>query len=120
MHGENMDNYSETPGKTTIAPDVLISIARLTTISVAGVSRLTSSSKDLNRFFKKPQHEGVKVAVEDNRVYLDIYVILKREVNIKDVCQTIQQQVARAISETVGMDVGNINVHVEDIEYSES
>jgi len=70
--------------------------------------------------FKKPQHEGVKVAVEDNRVYLDIYVILKREVNIKDVCQTIQQQVARAISETVGMDVGNINVHVEDIEYSES
>jgi uncharacterized alkaline shock family protein YloU len=115
-----MEDYSETPGKTTIAPDVLTSIARLTTISVSGVSRLATRPKDLNHVFKKPEHEGVDVVVQDNRVYVDLYVILKRDVKVRDVCRAIQNHITRAISETVGMDVGKINVHVEDIDYSEA
>lgn len=115
-----MEKYSDTPGKTTIAPDVLISIARLTTISIAGVSRLATNPKDLNHIFKNPTHEGVNVQVLDNLVYIDLYVILKRDVNVRNVCRTIQSHVARAISETVGMDVGKINIHVEDIDYTEA
>jgi uncharacterized alkaline shock family protein YloU len=115
-----METYSETPGKTTIAPDVLISIARLTTISVSGVSKLSLHLKTINSIFRKPENEGVEVFVEDNRVYFDIYVILRRDVNVRNVCRSIQVQVTRAISETVGMDVGRINVHVEDIDYTEA
>ncbi len=115
-----MSDYSDTPGKTTIAPDVLITIARLTTLSVAGVSRLAARSKNFDRIFRKRDQEGVDIAIEDGRVYVDIYVVLKREVVVRDVCHSIQQHVSRAISEMVGMDVGKINVHVEDIEYAEA
>ncbi len=115
-----MNEYSNAPGKTTIAPDVLITIARLTTLSVAGVSKLTSKTKNLDRIFRKREQEGVDVTIVDGLVYVDIYVVLKRDVVVRDVCRSIQQHVSRSISEMVGMDVGKINIHVEDLEYSET
>jgi uncharacterized alkaline shock family protein YloU len=51
-------------------------------------------------------------------VYADIYVVLSKEINIRDVSRSIQNQIARAISEMVGMEVGRVNVHVEDIDYA--
>ena len=60
----------------------------------------------------------VNISVEDNVVYIDLFVILKRDVNVREVSHAIQNQVARAISEMVGMEIGRINVHVEDIDFS--
>ena len=105
-------------GKTTIAPEVLISIAQLATVSVEGVSRLTAGPVEVNRLFKKGSSRCVNVTVEDNVVYTDLYVILKKDVNVREVCKTIQNQVARSINEMVGMEVGRVNVHVEDIDFS--
>ena len=105
-------------GKTTIAPEVLISIAQLATVSVEGVSRLTAGPVEVNRLFKKGSSRCVNVTVEDNVVYTDLYVILKKDFNVRDVCKTIQNQVSRSINEMVGMEVGRVNVHVEDIDFS--
>jgi len=49
---------------------------------------------------------------------IDLYIVLKQDVNIREVSRTVQHEVARAISEMVGILVGRINVHVEDIDYS--
>ncbi|OJX41421.1 MAG: hypothetical protein BGO78_01435 [Chloroflexi bacterium 44-23] len=113
-----MTSSSSKSGKTTIAPEVLVSIAKLTALSVDGVSRLASIHTEVDRFFKRGVSEGIKINVEDGTVYADIYVILNRDYNIRDVSHTIQNKVSRAISEMVGMDVGKINIHVEDIELS--
>lgn len=114
-----MSDQTRSPGKTTIAPDVLIQIAKLSTLSVPGVSKLATVAPEVNRLFKPGATEGVKITVENNQVYADLYVILKRDVNVRDVSRLIQNQVARAIVEMVGMEVGKVNVHVEDIDYSE-
>lgn len=106
-------------GKTTIAPDVLIAITRLTTLSVHGVSRMSPVSGGVNRYFQKGASEGVRLQVKDGIVSADLYIILEENFIIKDVSLKIQQQVHRAITETVGMPVGMINIHVEDINYSE-
>jgi uncharacterized alkaline shock family protein YloU len=113
-----MDKKEKTIGKTTIAPDVLVSIAQLAALSVEGVSHLAAVPREVNTLFKKGLSEGVDVMVEDNLVYIDIYVVLKRDLVIRDVCHNIQAQVARSISEMVGMDIGKVNIHVEDIDYS--
>lgn len=113
-----MTTLTEVTGKTTIAPEVLISIARLTTLDVTGVSHLTSPPGNLGRIFKQAASDGVRIDVEEDTVYLDIFVVLKRDTNIRDVCHTIQNRVTRAIQEMVGMEVGRVNVHVEDIDYS--
>jgi uncharacterized alkaline shock family protein YloU len=68
--------------------------------------------------FKHGINNGVRILVENNTVYADLFVILRRDVNVRDVSRSIQHQISRAISEMVGMDVGKVNVHIEDIDYS--
>jgi len=113
-----MSDYASNPGKTTIAPDVLYTIARLTALSVDGVSRMvTAPAVRVDRIFKRAQSEGVSIEIQDGTVYADLYIILKNGTNIRDTSRKIQYEVARAISEMVGMQVGRVNIHIEDIDY---
>jgi uncharacterized alkaline shock family protein YloU len=52
-------------------------------------------------------------------VYAELYLILKKDVDLFKTSQTIQRKVSRAITEMVGMEVGQINIHIEDIDYTE-
>lgn len=106
-------------GKTTIAPEVLNTIARLTALGVSGVSRLYATPIGVNRLFAHNYSEGVRVEVIDDAVYVNLHVVLKNDVNIREVARNIQGQVSRAIEETVGMKVGRVNVQIEDIDYPE-
>lgn len=109
------DNPSD---KTTIAPDVLLTIARLTALEVPGVSRMSPISGGVNRLFKRGLGEGVRIDIrEGDVVYADLYIILKPDVNMRDVSRNVQHKVARAITDMVGMRVGRVNVHIEDIDY---
>ena len=72
----------------------------------------------VNRLFNRGISEGVRIDIrEDDTVFADLFVILQNDVNIRDVSREIQHKVARAISEMVGMQVGRVNVHIEDIDY---
>ncbi len=113
-----MNDTDTTQGKTTIAPEVLLTIAQLTTLNVNGVSRLSHVQTPVNQLLKRTQkREGVLIEVVDDVVYADIYVVLKNDMNVRDVSHNIQHEVSRAISEMVGMSVGKVNVHIEDIDY---
>jgi len=112
------DSYSQ--GKTTVSPDVLITIARLSALSVSGVSRMAQVPGGVNRLFKRGAHEGVRIQVEDNTVFASLYLILKKDVNIREVSRNVQHQVARALQEMVSMDIGGIEIQIEDIDYEET
>ena len=112
-------NYRTTAGKTTIAPEVLLTIARLTTLKVPEVSRMSTIPGGVNRLFKRGIGEGVRIDIQDDVVTADIYVVVKNNVNIRDVSRNIQHKVSRSISDMVGMQVGKVNVHIEDIDYPE-
>ena len=107
-------------GKTTVSPDVLTTIARLAALDVPGVSRLAPISGGVNRLFKRGVGDGVRIETEDNTVYVNLHLVLMENVNIREVSRNVQQNVARAIQEMVGMDVGHINIHIEDIDYEDN
>ncbi len=111
------EDIQRPPGKTTVAPEVLLTIAHLTTLQVEGVSHMSSVPSGVKGFLRREATEGVHLQVQDNVVYLDLYVVLDHDVNVRETGRRIQQEVARAISETVGMPVGAVNVHVEDIAF---
>ncbi len=111
------ENY-RSPGKTTLAPEVLLTIARMTALAVEGVSRLAAVPGGFDRLFRGGTHEGVQMTVEDGVVYIELYVVLKKDVNVREVSRNIQTQVARAVSEMVGMEIGHVNIHIEDIDYT--
>ena len=116
-----MSDQSITPGKTTISIDVLLTIARLTTLEVPGVSRMSSvpSRRFKTMLLHRQEDEGLHIEVVDDQVYADLYVVLDPDVNIREVGRNVQIAVARAITEMIGMQVGVVNVHVEDIDYPE-
>lgn len=111
-------SYHSEKDSTTIAPDVLLTITRLTTLDVPGVSRMANLPGGVNRLFKRGHGEGVRIDIRSDVVYMDLYVILHTDYNIREVARQIQRSVARAVSEMVGLPVGRINIHVEDIDYS--
>lgn len=109
-----------TQGKTTVSPEVLTTIARLAALGVPGVSRFAPVSGGVNRFFRRGTGDGVRIETEENTVYADLYLILQENINIREVSRNVQQNVARAIQEMVGMEVGYVNIHIEDIDYKDN
>ena len=111
------DMYS--PGKTTVSPDVLVTITRLSALSVPGVSRMAQVPGGVNRLFKRGLGDGVRIEVRDNVVTANLYLILQQHVNMREVSRNVQNQVARALQEMVGMDIGGIEIHIEDVDADE-
>lgn len=104
-------------GKTTIAPEVIYSIAKLTALGVDGVHSFAKVPLAMNSLFKIRNYEGIKVEIENNFVNIDLFLNFKSSYNVREVSRNIQTIVSREIFETIGFEVGVINVHVEDIIY---
>jgi uncharacterized alkaline shock family protein YloU len=118
-HALNLINdYAPSQGKTTISPDVLLTIARLTTLNVTGVSRMSNLPGGVNTLFQRGSNNGVRIDIQDDMVSADLFVVVKNDYNIREVSRQIQQNVTRAIAEMVGMQVGRVNIHIEDIDYA--
>ncbi len=97
-------------GKTTIAPTVLSTIAKLTTLAVSGVSRMATPVANPN------VQDGVKVEIHDGLITLDLFIIISSKYNARLIAEQIQEHVKRQITEIVGMEVAKINVHIEDVD----
>jgi uncharacterized alkaline shock family protein YloU len=100
-------------GKITIAPEVLETTARLTTLAVPGVARM-ASPPGMQRLVGT---DGVRVEVAGNKVQVKLYIVTEPDVNMLNVGRQIQAEVARAIQDMVGMEVQSVDVHIEDVSY---
>jgi uncharacterized alkaline shock family protein YloU len=100
-------------GAVIVSPRVLAMIARLTTLAVPGVARM--SSLGVERWIRTADTEGVRVQVIDESVMLDVYVVARPDVSMLKLSRDIQSRVTRAILEIVGMAVREVNVHILDV-----
>jgi len=115
-----MTEDTRPPGKTTVAPDVLVEIARMAALKVKGVNDMAPVSGGVNRLFRRGIVDGVRITIEEDVVYADLYIILENDVNIRNTSREVQKKVTRAITEMVGMDVGEVNIHIENIAFDET
>ncbi len=113
-----MAEEKRTQGMTTVAPDVVLNIARLTTLGIEGVSHM-SIITNMSSLFQRGSHSsGVRILIEEKVVSIDLHVVLEHDVNVRQVSRKIQNDVARAVKEMVGLDIGEIKIHIEDINYN--
>jgi uncharacterized alkaline shock family protein YloU len=115
-----MNEPSESTGKTTVAPEVLTTIARLSALSVPGISRMAPVSGGVNRLFRRGPSDGVQIEIQDGMVFADLFLVVKQDINVREVSRNVQQQVSRALQDMVGMDVGRVDIHIEDIDYEDT
>jgi uncharacterized alkaline shock family protein YloU len=112
-----MSDYNRPPGKTTVAPGVLVAIARMAALSVPGVRAVTRGASGVDRILRRNSTGGVHLAIQDNLISGDIFLVVQAGFNLREVGRDVQQQVARAIQEMAGMDLARLDVHVENIDY---
>ena len=107
-------------GKVIIAPNVLVTIARLTALSTPGVARMSPAwTESMGRLLRRRSPgEGVKIGVENDAVSVDLYIVVEQGVDILKLSREIQAEVSRAIHDMVGMEVKEVNIHIQDVETS--
>ena len=104
-------------GKVTIAPQVLLTIARLTTLDTPGVACMSPTLVgSVSRMLRRQRlNEGIRIVVEDDIVYIDLYIIVEPNISLLRLGRQIQHDVTRAISDMLGMHVGEVNIHIQDV-----
>ena len=107
----------DNPGIVTIAPNVLVTIVQKTAATVPGIAQLADGVPGAKRFFgRQTVGKGVEVDVVDDQVRVDIHLIAKRDVDLYQMGRQLQREVTRAIEDIVGMQVREVNVHIEDVQ----
>ena len=102
----------------TIAPSVLITIARHAAMQVEGVSRTGSIPVNMMRMLRgQPRGWGVVLKLDDGKVAIDIYLVVKPGAPMRETSSEVQQAIKRAIQELVGMEVTAVNTHIEDVDF---
>jgi uncharacterized alkaline shock family protein YloU len=112
---ETEERHDRAPGTTTMAPGVLVTLAKFTALNVPGVTAMAPRPGGVNRLFRRGSGEGVQIEINEDCVCIELFLILESDTNVREVSRTVQTEVARAIEEMIGMDVTRIDVHIEDI-----
>ena len=103
----------------TLAPGVLLTIARLATLDVPGVVRMGRTPGGVDRLRRRvPSANGVQIAVDDDSVTAHLYVVADASANLREMSVQIQRSVERSIRDLLGMRVESVNVHIEDVAFA--
>jgi uncharacterized alkaline shock family protein YloU len=102
-------------GKIYIAPGVLITVAKLAALSVPGVVRMSPVPGGVNNLFRLGASRGVRLETHGDLVTAELFLVVQSDVNTREVAAKVQEAVGRAITEIVGLKVGQIVIHIEDI-----
>lgn len=108
---------TESPGVVRVARQVLSTIVINAALQVPGVVRMAQSNEQWSRFLgRELPRQGVGLAIKDNTVSADLYIVVASGVRVVDVGSAIQEEVAAAIENMVGMQVREVNVYIQDVD----
>ncbi len=114
---ENIGEIVEDDG-IEISGDVIAVIAGVAVSEVQGVSGMAGSfaggiSEVLSG--KKNLAKGIKVDKEDEKVKIDVNIIVEYGSRIPDVAFEIQNRVKKSVESMTGLKVEEVNVHVQGV-----
>ncbi len=108
-------------GNIKIADEVVSIVTGLAATEVEGVAGMSGGIAGgiAEMLGRKNLTKGVKVEVGDNDCVVDLYVIIDYGHSIPDVSWNIQSNVKQAIEGMTGLDVIEVNVHVQGVHLPE-
>ena len=62
--------------------------------------------------------KGIKVSTDEEKIIVDLHVIVEYGVNINATCESIVEQVRYAVEDATGFKVGHVNVNVDGVRVS--
>lgn len=109
-------------GIINIEPEAIAKIAGLATTECYGIVGMASKNmKDgIVKLLKiESLTKGVKLKIEDDKLIIDLHIIVKYGTNIRAVAETIISTVKYKVEEATSMNVSSINIFVEGIKIND-
>ena len=116
---EKMENNDV--GSIRIADEVVGIIAGMAATEVPGVAGMSAGLVGgiAEMLGKKNLAKGVKVEVGEREAAIDLYIIVEYGVRIPDIALRVQENVKRGIESMTGLDVVEVNVHIQGVGFNQ-
>ena len=110
---------SDELGNIHISEEVLAAISAAAALEVDGVSSLAANlGSDIAELLgKKNLAKGVRVRMEDDKVVVDLSVLMAYGHTIPEMCKAVQEGVKNAVESMTGLKVSAVNVNVGGITF---
>ncbi|MCI8434861.1 MAG: Asp23/Gls24 family envelope stress response protein [Clostridia bacterium] len=108
-------NTANAYGRITVTDDAIAQVAGYTALECYGIVDLVSRklSDSLADLFRKQRvSRGVKVVTNGDRIFIDLYVIIKYGVSIEAVAESLKKSVKYDVEKFTSMVVDTVNVNV--------
>lgn len=104
-----------------ISDDVVAVIAGIAATEVEGVAGMSGGIVgDITEILgRKNLSKGVKVEVGERDVSIDLFMVVKYGARIPEVAQQVQERVKEAVENMTGLNVVEVNIHVQGITFSQ-
>lgn len=104
-------------GQIKISEDVIATISGMAAGEIEGVAAMSGSiTGNLTEILgKKNLSKGVKVVVNEDEVFIDLFLLIEYGIVIPDVAWKIQENVKNTVETMTGLKVTEVNVHVQGI-----
>ncbi|MBQ8304920.1 MAG: Asp23/Gls24 family envelope stress response protein [Blautia sp.] len=105
-------------GEVHIADEVVAIIAGLAATEVDGVASMAGNiTKELvGKLGMKNLSKGVKVAVQDDTVSVELNLNIEYGRNILETSKTVQERVKSAVENMTGLTVTEVNIHIASVD----
>lgn len=105
-------------GNISISDEAIAKVTAHATLDCYGIVELVSRrfTDSLFEFFGKNKGaKGVKVTTEGDRIFIDVYVIIKFGVSISAVADSLKETIKYNVEKFTGMIVDTINVNITGV-----
>ncbi|PEJ57002.1 MULTISPECIES: Asp23/Gls24 family envelope stress response protein [unclassified Bacillus (in: firmicutes)] len=108
-----------TLGRVEIAPEVIEVIAGIAAAEVDGVSSMRGNlASGISEIIGKKYHgKGVRVDLSDDRITIDVYILVKFGKSIPTVAGNVQDNIRQALLTMTGLELSEVNVHVVGVQF---
>lgn len=110
---------SDELGNIHISEEVLAAIAAAATLEVEGVNALSANlGSDLAELLgKKNLTKGIHVQMEEDKVKVELSILLDYGHTIPEIGKAVQDNVKSAVENMTGLEVSEVNVSVTGISF---
>ncbi len=108
-------NTSNVFGKISISDAAIAKVAKNAALECYGIvetvsRRFTDSLSELLK--KQPGSRGIKVVTSGDRIFIDVFVIIKYGVSINAVAESLKESIKYKVEKFTGMIVDTVNVNI--------
>ena len=104
-------------GNISISNEAIAKVTALAALDCYGIVELVSKrfTDSLLQLLGKEVVKGVNVETEDDRIFIDVYVIIKFGISITAVADSLKETIKYNVEKFTGMVVDTVNVNITGV-----